>query len=265
MHTCHRLAKPFVVAALLSSLSCSVVALPTPPTWTSENYKLWYYVDQGSAYQTGYAPLASGTSSPNVSQTHQLGSSYSSGLISFDPMTSTYTMSVHTIGDSTLDDAYPFSSAYMSASFNSSAGVTLYVSYSIEGKALAVANGDYNSSGVESSVEVNGVTKYWLGSQAGLYNDHDAFPNYVTEVETLNGLLTFDLVDGTNTIHLDMDAWSEKYGTSRTEAWLTASFRFSTTPFENPPSGAISEPSGLALFALGLVGLASLPRRRRLM
>lgn len=264
MNKNHRHAGRVLVAALLSVLSCTAAALPTPPAWTSENYKLWYsiYQDQGNDVE-GYAPSASGSSIPSVSQTHQLGSSFSSGLISFEPVTSTYTMSVHTIGDSTPDDAYTFSDAYMSASFNASAGSKLYVSYSLTGKALAVEGGDYNASGVESSIRINGVEKFALGNGSGLYNDEGGNTGDLEQVNIVDGLMDFDLVGGSNSFYWDMSAWSEKYGASRTETWLTATFRFSTTPFLDPPGGTVPEPNGLALFALGLVGLAGVQRRRR--
>ena len=263
MNTTHRHASRMLVAALLSVLSCTATALPTPPTWTSENYKLWYYVDNGaSVVDTGYVPSASGSSSPNISQTHVLGSSNSSGLISFDPTTSIYTMSVHTIGNSTPEDAYPFSSAYMSASFDASAGSKLYLSYTLSGKALAEENGDYNASGVESSIKINGEDKFVLGNGSGLYDDNEANTGDLEQVNILDGLLEFDLVAGTNSFYMDMDAWSEKYGANRTETWLTATFRFSLTPFSDPPAGSVAEPNGLALLALGLLGLVGIKRRR---
>lgn len=256
----------FVVRlASVAALLITSLAQAAPVALSSLNCKTYFDVGDGGAYvpsQTGTSNLA--LCSHDVSQ----GTSVSQAAIAYDVLSFyNYAMRFRTAvnTNTSTSGGEAISTALLNGTyFNNPAAplALLYFYFKLDGAATATEGNVVNYSQVESSVTVNGITRQWLGTTAGLYNDNASNTGDIESIHT-EGFYEFVLSPGNNSISIDLGS-AYTYGDvgSQSEGWLNTFFTFSTTKLTKP-DGTVAEPQGIALTGLGLAMMAGMLRRRR--
>jgi hypothetical protein len=255
---------PSIVRLAAATVLLTVsLAQAAPVALSSLNCSTYYDVGGGGTY----VPSPSGTS--NLTQCfHDVsqGPSLSQAAIAYDALSFyNYEMRFRTAVNASTGYGEANSSVLLNGVFFNdpvSPLSKLYFYFKLDGEALATEGSVINYSQIQAEIRFNGNTSYWLGADAGLYNDNT--PN-AGDVESIHAedFYEFVLNPGNNFISVDLKSaytYSEAGGPS--EGWLNTLFTFSTSKLTKP-SGTVGEPQGMALTGLGLALMAGILRRRR--